>query len=38
MPDATQFGHDQLGHILADHLMEAPRFQRSYSWETRNYE
>lgn len=36
MADATQFGHDQLGHILADHLLEVPRFQRRYSWDTGN--
>lgn len=36
MADATQFGHDQLGHILADYLLEVPRFQRSYSWDEGN--
>lgn len=36
MADATQFGHDQLGHILADYLLEVPRFQRSYSWDSGN--
>ena len=38
MTDATKFGHDQLGHILADHLLEVPRFQRSYSWDSSNVE
>lgn len=38
MADTTQFGHDQLGHILADHLLEVPRFQRSYSWDAGNVE
>lgn len=36
MTDTTRFGHDQLGHILADHLLEVPRFQRSYSWDAEN--
>lgn len=34
----TDFGHDQLGHLLADHLLEVPRFQRAYSWEEANVE
>lgn len=36
--EPTQFDHDQLGHLLADHLMEVPRFQRSYSWDKGNVE
>lgn len=36
MAETTKFGHDQLGHILADHLLEVPRFQRSYSWDSGN--
>lgn len=38
MAEATQFDHDQLGHLLADHLLEVPRFQRSYSWDQGNVE
>lgn len=38
MAETTKFGHDQLGHILADHLLEVPRFQRSYSWDLGNVE
>lgn len=38
MAETTKFGHDQLGHILADHLLEVPRFQRSYSWDQANVE
>ncbi len=38
MADQTQFGHDQLGHLLADHLLEVPRFQRSYAWDIGNVE
>jgi hypothetical protein len=34
--EATQFDHDQLGHLLADHLLEVPRFQRTYSWDEGN--
>lgn len=36
MAETTEFNHDQLGHILADHLVEVPEFQRSYSWERVN--
>ena len=36
MAETTEFAHDQLGHILADHLVEVPSFQRSYSWERTN--
>lgn len=36
MADQTQFGHDQLGHLLADYLLEVPRFQRSYAWDSSN--
>lgn len=36
MADTTEFNHDQLGHILADHLVQVPEFQRSYSWERIN--
>jgi hypothetical protein len=36
MADTTKFGHDQLGHILADYLLEVPRFQREFSWDERN--
>lgn len=38
MADQTQFGHDQLGHLLADYLLEVPRFQRSYAWDVGNVE
>lgn len=38
MAEATQFGHDRLGHLLADHLLEVPRFQRSYAWDQTNVE
>lgn len=38
MADPTQFGHDQLGHLLADYLLEVPRFQRSYAWDVGNVE
>lgn len=33
MAETTEFNHDQLGHILADQLVEVPDFQRGYSWE-----
>lgn len=36
MAETTEFNHDQLGHVLADHLVEVPEFQRSYSWERIN--
>jgi hypothetical protein len=36
MAESTEFDHDQLGHILADHLVEVPEFQRAYSWEQVN--
>lgn len=36
MAETTQFDHDQIGHLLADHLLEVPRFQRSYAWESGN--
>lgn len=36
MAESTEFNHDQLGHILADHLVEVPEFQRAYSWEATN--
>jgi Protein of unknown function DUF262/Protein of unknown function (DUF1524) len=36
MAEATQFDHDRLSHLLADHLLEVPRFQRSYSWDSGN--
>lgn len=36
MADTTKFGHDQLGHILVDYLLEVPRFQRSFSWDDVN--
>ena len=38
MAQETEFGHDELGHILADHLLQVPRFQRSYSWDKGNVE
>ena len=38
MADATQFGHDRLSHLLADRLLQVPRFQRSYSWDQSNVE
>jgi hypothetical protein len=28
----TDFGHDNLGHLLSDRLLTVPRFQRGYSW------
>jgi hypothetical protein len=34
--DTTEFSHDQLGHILSDHLVAVPEFQRSYAWEAIN--
>lgn len=36
MAETTEFDHDQLGHLLADHLLEVPRFQRSFSWDESN--
>ncbi|PWF26536.1 DUF262 domain-containing protein [Ancrocorticia populi] len=36
MAENTEFDHDQLGHLLADHLVEVPEFQRAYSWERVN--
>lgn len=36
MPDATQFDHDRISHLLADRLLEVPPFQRSYSWDEGN--
>lgn len=36
MAETTEFDHDQLGHILADQLVEVPDFQRGYSWEDFN--
>jgi uncharacterized protein with ParB-like and HNH nuclease domain len=36
MAETTEFNHDKLGHIMADHLVEVPEFQRSYSWERVN--
>lgn len=38
MAETTEFGHDELGHLLADYLLEVPRFQRSYSWDAGNVE
>jgi uncharacterized protein with ParB-like and HNH nuclease domain len=38
MADPTQFDHDRLGHLLADRLLEVPRFQRSYAWDSSNVE
>lgn len=38
MADTTEFTHDQLGHILSDHLLEVPAFQRSYAWDQGNVE
>lgn len=32
MARETDFDHDQVGHLLADHLIEVPRFQRRYAW------
>lgn len=32
MADLAQFDHDRLGHLLADRLLQVPRFQRRYSW------
>lgn len=36
MARETDFGHDQVAHLLADHLIEVPRFQRRYSWSPDN--
>ncbi|MEJ1155424.1 MULTISPECIES: DUF262 domain-containing protein [Microbacterium] len=36
MARETDFDHDQVGHLLADHLIEVPRFQRRYAWTTDN--
>lgn len=36
MAESTEFDHDQLGHILADQLVEVPSFQRAYSWDQIN--
>lgn len=36
MAETTEFDHDQLAHILADHLVEVPVFQRRYSWDLTN--
>lgn len=36
MAESTEFDHDQLGHILADYLVEVPEFQRAYSWDQVN--
>lgn len=36
MAETTEFNHDQLGHILSDHLVAVPEFQRSYAWEAIN--
>lgn len=33
MADPATFGHDKLGHLLSDKLLEIPRFQRRYSWK-----
>ncbi|WNG29898.1 DUF262 domain-containing protein [Cystobacter fuscus] len=38
MADATQFDHDKLSHLLADRLLEVPKFQRSYAWEASHVE
>ena len=32
MADPAHFGHDMLGHLLADRLLKVPLFQRRYSW------
>lgn len=34
MADPATFGHDNLGHLLSDKLLEVPRFQRRYSWKS----
>lgn len=36
MADTARFGHDSLGHLISDKLLEVPRFQRSYSWDEEN--
>jgi hypothetical protein len=36
MAEATQFDHDRLSHLLADHLLRVPEFQRSYPWDESN--
>ncbi|WP_193598868.1 DUF262 domain-containing protein [Microbacterium sp. YJN-G] len=36
MARETDFDHDQVGHLLADHLIEVPRFQRRYAWTIDN--
>lgn len=33
MADPATFGHDNLGHLISDKLLEIPRFQRRYSWK-----
>lgn len=38
MAEPTAFDHDQLGHLLADHLLQVPRFQRNFSWDSGNVE
>jgi hypothetical protein len=32
----TNFGHDNLGHLLSDKLLTVPRFQRGYAWNEQN--
>lgn len=38
MADEAQFGHDHLGHLLADQLLIVPRFQRAFAWQTTHVE
>ncbi len=38
MADPAKFGHDRLGHLLADRLLKVPRFQRAYAWDPSNVE
>lgn len=38
MARETDFDHDQIGHLLADYLIEVPRFQRRYAWSVDNVE
>lgn len=36
MARTTEFSHDTLGHLLTDHKIRVPVFQRPYAWETDN--
>lgn len=32
MADTAQFGHDFLGHLISDTLLQIPQFQRRFAW------